>query len=190
MMYKYALCGVNELTLEDHEALEILSTGLKTAHPNRQSSFLCARKALQKLLPGQKLIDLKLNEFHFLESYPDFVFSLAHTKEIAIAVMAEKMNYPFIGVDIEFNDREIKYGSERHYINQYDDRSLTDLELWCAKESAFKATSSLYKKNFVLKDLWIQGKNFGHKNNIENILGEIELIKREHLIISVAVLMN
>lgn len=186
--FKYALCHQNELTAEDFNALESLNLDLQTAHPKRQASFLCARKALQKLVPQEKLGKLQLNEFHFLENFPRLVFSLAHTRELAIAVMVELKDYRSIGVDLEFLDREVKIGSERHFINEHDDRTLSDLELWCSKEAAFKAVSFLYSKNLVLKDLWIQNKSFGHVEDATKVLGDIESFNLENMLITVALL--
>lgn len=187
-LFKYAFSSQNELTKEDFSSLEALNPGLTTAHPKRQASFLAARKALQKLVPHMKLTELKLNEFHFLEDFPQHVFSLAHTKDLAVAAMVGKNDYRSIGVDIEFLDRIVKENSERHFINSEDDRSINDLELWCAKEAAFKASSFLFDKNFVLKDLWIRNSNFGHIKNCALDLGQIKTFVAQQTLVTIALL--
>lgn len=190
MMFKYALYSLNLLTREDFSALEILNPKLLSAHPKRQAGFLAARKALQMLVPQAKLPELKLNEFHFLSDYPERLFSLAHTKDLAIAVMADKKDFRSVGVDLEFLDREVKTGSEKYFINNQDEKNLSELELWCAKEAAFKAASFLYSKNLVLKDFWIKKEVFGHMENSGKTLGEIKFFRLENILVSVALLKN
>lgn len=187
MLFKYAFSSQNELTKDDFSALDILNPELKSAHPKRQASFLAARKALQKLVPYTKLEELHLNEFHFLQAYPEKIFSLAHTQDHAMAVMVDKSNYRSVGADMEFADRALQAGSDRHFLNSLDDQSLTKLELWCAKEACFKAISFLYDKNFVLKDLWLKNNSFGHVSDISQSLGEYKLIRQEKLILAFAI---
>jgi len=137
-------------------------------HHSTADSFTNSRMALKKLLNNKGLevldlkLDLALNNYRELPHYPQFYISLSHTKEIGAAVLVEKTYVCGIGIDIEWEQRTIKPGAEKFFIHLEDRHNLRPIELWTAKEAAFKALSPLgtYPGTLVLSKIIIQNNNF------------------------------
>lgn len=118
-------------------------------HQSLKNGFVNSRTALKTLLNQEDFavsdlkIDLILQNYRELPSYPQFFTSLSHTKGIGAAVIALRSEVQGIGIDIEWADRELKSGTEKFYVNKWDQHQLSPIELWTAKEAAFKALSPL-----------------------------------------------
>lgn len=117
---------------------------------SEKDAFTNSREALATLLKQEGLdiqnlkSDLELINFQHLKKFPDFVLSLSHTKDAGAAVLARKSEVISIGIDIEWNDRMMKPGTEKFYRNQEDSFYPDNIELWTMKEAAFKALSPVY----------------------------------------------
>lgn len=137
-------------------------------HQSLESGFTNSRMALKTLLnkEGYAVSDLKsdltLQNYRELPGYPSFYTSLSHTKEIGAAVLAMKSETKGIGIDIEWADRELKPGTEKFYVHRLDHHQLRPIELWTAKEAAFKALSPLgtFPGTLVLSKIIIQETQF------------------------------
>lgn len=136
-------------------------------HSN-SDNFTNSRTALRNLLNRQGLqvldfkIDLSLVNFRELTNYPKFYTSLSHTKNLGAAVLAERSEVKGIGIDIEWSDRIIKPGADKFYVNKEDQHKLSPIELWTAKEAAFKSLSpmNVFPGVLVLSKIIIQENTF------------------------------
>jgi phosphopantetheinyl transferase (holo-ACP synthase) len=137
-------------------------------HHSAANGFINSRTALKHLLIQENLevshleTDLKLTNFRELHNYPLFFTSLSHTKELGAAVLVKKSEAMGIGIDIEWADREIKPGAEKFFVNEKDKNDLSLIELWTAKEAAFKALSPIgtYPGTLVLSKIIVDGTSF------------------------------
>lgn len=147
------------------------NTNMKISHEIYQSlenGFINSRTALKKLLQNENLVvndlksDLTLVNHRELPHFPQFLTSLSHTKEIGAAVLVNRLLVMGIGIDVEWGDREIKAGAEKFFINKQDQHQLSPIELWTAKEAAFKALSPLgtFPGTLVLSKIIIRGNQF------------------------------
>lgn len=137
-------------------------------HQSLESGFINSRTALKALLikEGYEVKDLKsdllLLNYRELPKYSPFFTSLSHTKEIGAAILVLKSEVAGIGIDIEWADRELKPGTEKFYVNKQDQHQLSPIELWTAKEAAFKALSPLgtFPGTLVLSKIIIKETQF------------------------------
>lgn len=143
--------------------------------------------------------DLLIEKHHHLLHHPDLLVSLSHTRGAAAAILAPKSDELLsVGIDVERADRTIKEGVLEKY-DHPDDHGLNPLELWCAKEAAFKAASFYWKKEktFILKDISVTSTNITVGDNIlsttdftvrDTCLGTIEFSMAEGFLITTALI--
>lgn len=160
--------------------------------PKEKEGFRLSRSALLKLTTRSLITEnLSIINHDHLESLPHVKVSISHTKSAGASIISNHSKVKGIGIDIEWSDRIFKRGVEKFYITTKDDTSLSALEIWCAKEAAYKAYFPHYKdeKPLVLKDFYIHDLCFyiGDKK-----LGNIFFYSIDHhfkkLTIAVAVL--
>ncbi|MBT3584946.1 MAG: hypothetical protein HN509_08570 [Halobacteriovoraceae bacterium] len=156
--------------------------------PKQQFYFsrLALLEALSHQFPESKWPACQNLSFDYLsvEGRPDALVSLAHTKDLAIALAASAPPYLSVGIDLEKKNRVVKEGAHRHYLNQKDDPILFERPLlgWTLKEAAFKALDPI-KKQFtatevlVLKDLWVNGDRFGLNDEVIGLVYIEELLE-------------
>ena len=99
----------------------------------------------------------------FSEVVEGFKWSLSHTKNISCCVVIDDRSYPQIqsvGVDIEKSNRSIPNILHEKFIRRDEYTHLSELEIWCIKEAAFKAISKIYFETFDLIDIKLTQKNF------------------------------
>jgi phosphopantetheinyl transferase (holo-ACP synthase) len=133
-----------------------------------ENGFVNSRSALKNLLKKENFEvldlqnDLQLNNFRELKNYPDFYTSLSHTKELGAALLIKKSQVLAAGIDIEWSERILKEGTEKFYVNPHDQHQLLPIEIWTAKEAAFKALSPLhiFPGVLVLSKIIIKGETF------------------------------
>ena len=141
------------------------------------SSRYALLKACQQIQPDihfQSFNDFQIEKHLYLKLDSNLLVSLSHNKEYGAAIVGFDSNSPFIslGIDVEFIKRPVKEGIEKFFFHELDQppQNLffknSKLAIWSAKEAAFKALSPFWKeeKVLVLKDLWIQGNQFGFKD--------------------------
>ncbi|MBF0312261.1 MAG: 4'-phosphopantetheinyl transferase superfamily protein [Oligoflexia bacterium] len=110
---------------------------------------------------------LEIVSHHYLKNFPDYIVSITHNHDLAVAVISKRSQFFSIGIDIEAINRPIKKESARFFVNSLDDvDSQSLLKLWCAKEAAFKAIYPLvslmgWKRPLALSDVWVRGHHFG-----------------------------
>ncbi len=149
--------------------------------PLRAKQHASSRTALVKILARlgyqENVEQIKISNHHCIQSAPEYLCSLSHTKDgwaVGLIAMADK--YLGVGVDLEFKNRTFKEETRKLFVNDSDTYSNL-LQLWCYKESAFKAIApllndSILNKVFVLKDIFIRGHDFGLITN-GKVLGHI-----------------
>lgn len=151
-------------------------------HLERMKSSLSARFALlqafQKIGQTVGWKDLASMSHDRLPHLKEFYFSLSHTLSkdgngVAGAFLV-KGPCP-VGLDLEWASREMKEGATDYFTRSEDKGPYSQLEMWCLKEAAFKASSSLFPASLILKDLWIDQNYFGHHQNLQKPLGHLQL---------------
>ena len=112
-----------------------------SVHPERKKSFLLSRIALQNCLKEQGLClnpsELVLNNHHEITCAKQFTLSLSHSKNIGAALVADRVSYRSVGIDVELKERIVK-DSVCEKIANPKDCALRNIDLWCLKEAAFK----------------------------------------------------
>lgn len=166
----------------------------------RARQFYQSRKALWEGIPEslrhkKGWQELEIERHLHLKGSPEILVSLSHTKGVGGAVSGPAGHDQLsIGIDLEWEDRQVKMGMEKFYLNDEDDRgNYTELELWSLKEAAFKSISPLLQnwpyKRFVLKHIWIKEESFGligtHKE-IGSLQLHKEKVSEKSLLISLA----
>ncbi len=172
----------------------------------RKSHWQNSRLALTRCLIEMKYLDsdkevtsedIEISEHHHLKKYPDLLVSLSHTREVAAAILAQKSKDLLgVGIDIEKSDRLVKPELLDKFQNDRDE-GLDPLELWCAKEAAFKASSYFWKKEktFVLKDIGVTSTSVTAGDNVftsidfevaDTCSGTIEFSLEENFLITTA----
>ena len=132
---------------------------------NRNMEHFLSRYALSFLIDNQKRDQdffkrIRLKNFQHIEEAPGHIFSVAHTKEAALAIMAEKKDFLGVGCDIESSRRSMPKNAEKHFMNTLDKNTRSSLEAWCIKEACFKALANSGKKIKLLKEVIIDEQNF------------------------------
>lgn len=158
---------------------------------DQNDAYLNSRTSLQKLLLTQGFrvndlkVDLELINFQNLPKFPDYLVSLSHTKGAGAAVIALKNEYLSLGIDIEWNERIMKPGTEKFYRHPEDSLYENNLELWTMKEAAFKALSPLgYPGVLVLSKIIIQDGIFwtNEKKEIKGKVDSLKFLSNERLL--------
>ena len=181
IFYKSSQCHFSN---EDQEKVKILFKKegvslkrLKEVFFSRQALL----EGLQSLGIDTKIESLQIHQYHFLEHFPDYLVSISHNPRVYMAALALKKNFFSIGIDIEFINRSISSGAEKFFVSNLDASRFNFLELWVMKEACYKALTPYmalhdkYKKNFTLKEIWInQNLEFGISSSQKNI-GEVYL---------------
>jgi phosphopantetheinyl transferase (holo-ACP synthase) len=168
-------------------------------YPHQAKNFYISRNALKltlaDLIPETKIADLdelKILEHHRLKNFPNIIVSLSHSGEIGAAIAGLESVYNGLGIDIESQQREIKKGMEKYYLNLHDE-DMPLLNLWCLKEAAFKALSPIIneypfdttKNRFLLKNIWIKDNQFGLVGH-KQIIGTCNITQIEQYLLATA----
>ena len=156
-----------------------LSDGQPTGKGNCKT---CLSNALRGLIGSHEETELEISNYYNLKQYPEIVASLSHSKNIGAALLAPIEKYPSVGIDIELKDRKITSGAEKYFFNEHDRVGSDPLLVWTKKEAAFKALSPLiykfrWKKELLLKHIWIKGDKFGLIGR-KRVLGKIINLER------------
>ena len=134
-------------------------------HSDRKMGFFLSREALKNAfeLRGKKvsISELELDQYHEVKGFPHLTISLSHTKKCGAAIIAERKDFLSVGIDVEDEGRVVK-DSIRQRIAHPEDATLTNIELWCAKEAVFKAimNTNRFEKPIefgsikILRDQW------------------------------------
>ncbi len=117
--------------------------------------------ALQDIGISANFSELEILNNHHLKDFPETLISISHTDDFASVYLAQTNKYKSIGIDIEKINRQMKFGANRFFDNQQDQTNLSQLEVWCVKEAAFKAISPLWDEQLVLSNIWIKDNKFG-----------------------------
>ena len=168
---------------------ELISTESPTERSSewgKQSSRQALAACLKKMGKDFKSPeDLTIVGHTYLENHPKMTVSLSHSRKVGAALLADRDLYPSVGIDIEFLDRKVANGAEKYFINEDDGVEVWEdsLKTWTLKEAAFKALSPFigefnWPKVLVLKDIWINGGQFGLLGNSE-VLGKVFSENRE-----------
>ena len=162
---------------------------------SREALHLILKNYFQEKIPANKL---RIVNHQNIENRPDLKASLSHTKDgWAVGLICNAPHVKGVGIDLEFQDRVIKNGAEKLYLNNHDEFQNL-LDLWCKKEAAFKALSPLLdhkilNKTFVLKDIVIKNNTF-HLYNRDTVLGSFTTesvnIKQQSFLLTAAYLEN
>lgn len=156
----------------EHPESESQNEIRKTHYRNSRLALMKAaielRKSSSEILEVtfDSLKDLEITNHHHLKQQSNILVSIAHTRGLAVAACASKDNKTLgIGIDCESADRTVKE-SLLDKFSLKEDKANDYLHLWCAKEAAFKASSSFWKsdKTFVLKDITIVNDEFSIPN--------------------------
>ncbi|EQC43805.1 4'-phosphopantetheinyl transferase superfamily protein [Bacteriovorax sp. Seq25_V] len=159
-------------------------------HPEANQGFRISRYALSQLTKnhlGHEVLEIE--SFNHLKNNPETLVSLSHTKDAAAAIIANHSDYQGIGIDIEWRTRKYRPGIEKYFLLESDDKELPLLDLWCAKEAAYKAYFPHYRgeKVLVIKDLIIKNSKFYIEGNVD-ALGDILFENTEDYILAIALL--
>lgn len=128
----------------DPEWEELASSCLGEAvHKDRKKGFLLSRDALKRSfkMHGIELgiKDLKLKEYHLLPQFPQYTFSLSHTKDFGAAIVGSRQDFLSVGIDIENASRTVKDSVLTRISHPGDLATLRKIEVWCLKEAVYKA---------------------------------------------------
>lgn len=119
-------------------------------HPNRKMGFLLSRAALRSCFASKGLLipitELRVQNYSIFTEYPNYTFSLSHTKNIGVAILGCKKEYLSLGIDVEQLNREVK-DSIIEKIKNPGDAKLRKIHHWCLKEAVFKTLMN--SKQFV-----------------------------------------
>lgn len=158
----------------------------KTIHPDRKQGIQLSRYALSLCLLEKNIIinayDIKLHEGNW--EFPYHV-SISHTKEICIAIIAEKNAFKSIGVDIEIKDRIISEDVKKKIMSRSKDSSMTILEIWTGLEAGFKAANEQNPELTHPLELCVDSDHFYFENSSHPI-GQIQRINHPKAFISIA----
>lgn len=156
-----------------------LSDNLPSGKENCQP---CLAHSLKGLIGSYPETELEIANNYNLKQYPGIAASLSHTKNIGAALLASIEKYPSVGIDIELRDRKVTEGAQKYFFNEHDRPQSDPLTIWTKKEAAFKALSPLiskfrWKKELLLKHIWIKGDKFGLMGR-KRVLGKIINLER------------
>jgi phosphopantetheinyl transferase (holo-ACP synthase) len=195
--------GIIKIISDKYNTSQIWQTFLKSTRDymkityeichSSENGFINSRTALKTLLmqEGLEVVnlkkDLELANFRELPRYPLFYTSLSHTKDLGAAVLVQKSAVKGIGIDIEWEKREIKPGAEKFFVHSGDQHQLTQIELWTAKEAAFKALSPMgsYPGVLVLSKIIIKENTF-YTEAEPRLVGEFTVYHQNDFVFTIA----
>ncbi|MES2856844.1 MAG: 4'-phosphopantetheinyl transferase superfamily protein [Bdellovibrionota bacterium] len=153
--------------LNEHEtdiASWPLPDELKSAHVKRKTEFALGRLALQKAFETQRIDlapdELIFNGFQELLLVPGYRFSISHTDTCALVWLADSDECKGIGVDIEPSDRVLSEAVYKKLVHTQDASTLSPIQLWCAKEAAFKAVATEHQPDLVVAKIYLEENRF------------------------------
>jgi phosphopantetheinyl transferase (holo-ACP synthase) len=179
---------------------------LRFPYSQKAKNYYISRMALLECLDGEHLDwdKLEIEGNLKLKFFPETLVSISHTDDIGAALTARTEKYLSIGIDIEKMGRPFNEKTKKFFLNAQDDyqaqhqAAASLLEIWSFKESAFKALSpvitqfpDLFKndRDLLLKDIWIQGPNFGLFGS-KLVLGTLEkhlkVVNQQEILITLA----
>lgn len=162
-------------------------------HEKRKTGFSISRAALRALLIDQghqiKIADMDLENFNTLKKFPQLTVSLTHSGTFGAAVLANRSEYRAVGIDLELKTRVVKAEIKARIANPTD-ANLTNIELWCAKEAAFKClmNTEMFSKNIDFKEIVVGADFWFHPES--GLRGELIFHLEEDHLISLAYLKN
>lgn len=112
---------------------------------------------------------------------PSVLVSISHTDEIGAAIIAKDELMKSIGLDIEKSSRMISNEMKKFFSTNFDiTTNLSNLDIWCIKEAAYKAIYPLKKTindgtSLLLSKIWIDNSSqtFGIISS-RNIVGNYQ----------------
>ena len=161
--YNAMKCKFNSLKLPEVPKMDFILMEFldEDGRPTREEWRKASRHGLRILLEGSGFTPKETLEYNHMGpiEYPEFVMSLSHSKNIGIICLAKKEDFRSIGIDLEFEGREITPKSAKFFMQSGEDDSNL-LEAWINKEAAFKAISPLYDDCKLLKQIRYQNQQF------------------------------
>jgi 4'-phosphopantetheinyl transferase EntD len=180
--------------LNNSEWDELVTKSLgKNFHPDRKSSFILSRKALQNCLKehgiNADIHQLSIENHSKLIHFSRFCLSLAHTKSCGAALIADSKIFKSVGIDIELTERKVSEAVKER-ISHPEDANLKNIELWCLKEAAFKAimNTTFFKVPIEFSSIKIASKHWSHSPS--GLKGEWELHDLGNFTLALAFLKN
>ena len=100
---------------------EVLTRFKNNEHRAREfyNSREALRECLQEIQPHMSwhsYEEMEVEEHHHLKEYPHILVSLSHSKDWAIAVATERLEYRSLGIDIELKDRDINPKTKKFFM--------------------------------------------------------------------------
>jgi len=162
-------------------------------HADRKMGFLLSRDALKQCLldfgHDLSIPELKLENHSLLPSLPQFTISLSHSKDCAVALVAERKVFSSVGIDIEHKERLVKdMIIER--ISHSHDKKLRNIEIWCLKEAVFKALMNTGKFEKIIDFSSIQLLTHEWNHPDSGLWGEWEINQSGPYIVAKAFIKN
>lgn len=152
---------------------------------SRLALINCLKELKPQAVEIQEIGQLEIVQHHHLKNFPNLLVSLAHTRGMAAACVAPKSESILaIGIDCESLERRFNENILEKFSTD-EDSFQNILELWCAKEAAFKAASFFWQheKTFILKDIVIQKNQFFVKGILA---GEFTLEQKDRYLFAIA----
>lgn len=152
-----------------------------------------SREALRLALAERgyraELKQLDVEDNHSLRIFPGLTLSLSHTPAAGAAIIADKVTYRSVGVDIESPSRKVK-DSIIQRISHPDDGSFLPIELWCLKEACFKAlmNSGEFPRPIEFSSIQVRAGAWAHSPS--GLCGKLEVRLAEGLVLAEAYLEN
>lgn len=178
----------------DRELVELLEESYPEAtHPARIQGFYSSRTSLlnnlRKIHPECDYQDLKLMDFHQLQTFPNLTLSLSHSPLAGASVVALKTHYQSLGIDIEPLNREVKETIIQR-VSTEKDLKLENRQMWCLKEAIYKcvANSKKYQGVLEFRDMEIKKEKWLHSPS--SLSGEWKLFIEENHQVAIATLKN
>lgn len=156
--------------------------------PDEKETYRLSRFALKKLTG---LDNLHITNHQYMTEKPETAVSISHTKGLGAALICDYPGIDNIGIDIEWADRKYRPGVEKYFLLEEDDSQLSLLEVWCAKEAAYKALCPIYtgEKTLVIKDFTIRGGRFyGPDKSVGKIEIYHDTIEEKKVVMAIALL--
>ena len=158
--------------IESHKHWQaIAETRMPDVHAKRRSEWAAGRVALEEAFKTQGVyVDLGLAEFEGyqqLKSHPEWRFSISHTSDYAAALILPVTLSHGLGLDIESMAREVSAGVQERSYHAGDNKTLSPLELWCAKEAVYKSLPGPIQQKIWLNSIQVGQGSFsiqGHED--------------------------
>jgi phosphopantetheinyl transferase (holo-ACP synthase) len=148
---------------------------LSSFHENYQRDWRLSRAALLAAFEQNQIYlqphDVMKLDFKTLRGEPEWTFTVAHSTGCSAVWLVSREKCENIGIDIEPNDREISSSVDERLRSPQDPSAISTLELWTAKEAAYKALTREQQHNLSLFDIVIRENLFTIGN--EEISGQL-----------------